>query len=195
MKRDLVIGIVGATILVAAMVGVFRYEASQVSGTAWDVAWRDANVAGTVVNGITQEGETTPVSMEVTHTNVTMATFTLTWVDDIGDPDEFELTVTSPTGEKKTAPSSTSGRIELAFTDLVTEPSPMRIFANDRLEAEQRVAREHTSTAAMGEWIVEVRLVNAGGVTAGGITVIPDENNEWTLKPTFRTYAADLSAV
>lgn len=189
MKRDTVIGIVGTVLLVAAMVGVFRFEAAQGGGSSWTVTWETAEIEGPGDSGTTAAGVTTPVELELLVPNVTRIEFVLTWTDDVGAADAFELRVTSPAGENATAASET-GRLSLVVDELAPVPGEMRLLAATQAEAEARTARDATTRAADGTWGVAVYLERARGVEApGGVEVQPDPGNAWELTTTLTTYS------
>lgn len=189
MKKDMVVGIVGTVILVAAMVGVFRYEAARGGGQSWQVTWAEATAPGPEADGSTNAGATTPVELNVTTPNVTAIRFTLTWTDDAGNPDTFNLTIGGPDGRNWSAEGS-SGEITVTVEGLAPMPAPMSILAASQAEAEARVARDATTHAAEGVWGASVMLVSAPGVPApaGGVEVVPDGRNAWTLTATLVTY-------
>lgn len=193
MKRDLVIGIVGAAILLAAMVGVFRYEAAR-AGDAFDVAWTTETSAGPSTSGQTAEGAESQVTLSVNQTNLTSLTFFLNWTDDIGDPDEFELTVIDPDGVSQTVTGST-GSLAVTFSNLSATPPPTRTLGQDEADARARLAQANTGTAGIGTWSFVVRLVDAGdqSVPAAGVPITEDTGNAWTLETRQESYAPQLS--
>lgn len=189
MKKDLVIGIVGTVILVTAMIGVFRYEASRGGGSSFEVTWSEATRDGPGAQGATQAGVTTPEEIDVNATNVTGIEWVLTWTDDVGNPDEFNLTVTSPSGENRSI-QGTNGRLSVVFEGIAPMPGEMRILAASQAEAEGRIARDATTRGAEGTWGVAIRLVRAPGVVSptSGVEVPPDGQNAWTLASTLTVY-------
>src|ERR1051326_592820 len=95
MNRDTVIGLVGAVILVVAMVGVFRYERAQPE-TGVD-AFTQIAAPGPTAKGTTNVGAKSDATLPVAKTNVTKAVFTVTWTANAGK-DTVTLTVTPPAG-------------------------------------------------------------------------------------------------
>lgn len=182
MKRDVVIGIVGAAILVAAMVGVFRYEAGR-AGTAFDVAWTTSGIAGPTADGETAEGAQSELTLNVTQANLTRLVFHLNWTDDAGTPDEFEFTVIDPSGESQTV-TGDSGSLEVVFDNLSALPPPTRTLGKDEAEARARLAQQNSATAGTGTWSFVVRLVDAGdqSVPVAGVPVTEDTQNSWTIE-------------
>lgn len=196
LKKDLVIGIVGATILVAAMVGVFRYEASRTAGNAFEVEWTSGSFAGPSANGVAQEGETTETMLSIDRANLTAVTFVLSWTDDVANsqPDEFEVSIRSPDGTIRNATGS-NGRVEVVFEDVAVQPAPQTVLAGSESEARARVDQQ-ASRAGTGEWTVSITLADAGDLTTpvGGVAVQQDTSNGWTLETQLRAYGAQLSA-
>lgn len=189
MKKDVVVGIVGTVILVAAMVGVFKYEASRGGGQSWRVTWADAEVPGPDAQGTTQVGGTTVAELNVSTANVTRITFTLKWTDDVGAPDAFNLTIAGPDGTMWSNEGDT-GEVSVTVEGLAPSPAEIRLLAASQQEAEARVARDATTHAADGVWGATVKLVRAPGLVApaGGVEVQPDGKNAWTLTATLTTY-------
>lgn len=197
MKKDLVIGLVGTAILVTAMIGVFRFEAAQ-SGSSFDVAWPTATAAGPSEEGRTEEGQETPVELNVTASNVTRIEFVLEWTDDVeqSGPDTFELRVTAPNGTEYAAEPSAEGRLVVVADNLALVPQPIRVTGSSAEDAEETLAPRYTSTAATGMWSVRVVMVEAGetSTAAGSLPVPQDNGNDWTLTTQVTTYEAEATA-
>lgn len=193
LKQDVAIGLVGTAILVVAMLGVFRYEATQ-GGGSWQVDFETATVAATRASGTTAEGAASALGIDVSERNVTRAEFALEWTDDAGAADEFELQVTSPSGESRAARGS-SGRVAVAFENLAPLPPSVRLLGEDEGTIGERVERDYASDAAAGRWNVTVRLLSAGDQTApvGGVVLQQDAGNAWTLAPTLTAYRATVT--
>ena len=117
MNRDIVVGIVGTAVLVAAMVGVFTYERNSAGPAAPGPG--DGGAAGNVTvpdaTGTTGVGRTTEQKVVVNATSAASVTFTLTWKASQGK-DTLQLAVKPPAGSAivvNATPRSDSGRIEL----------------------------------------------------------------------------------
>lgn len=194
LKKDIMIGIIGATILVAAMVGVFRYEASRATGSAFEVEWESLTLAGPGESGTLQDGQEAQVQLDISQQNLTAVSFVLTWTDDVAnsDPDEFELVVVSPEGEEKRA-SASNGRFEVTFDDLTVQPSPQTVLAGSEADARRQLASQASETGT-GTWSVTVRLVEAGNLEpAPGVVVQEDNANGWDLETQLKAYDARLT--
>jgi hypothetical protein len=197
MKKDLVIGIVGTLILLTAMVGVFRYEAAQ-QGSSFDVTWASRSVDGAPQEDVAAEGTPLAASVNVTQANLTRVEFVLEWTDDDANtaPDRFNLTVTSPTGESRSA-SADSGSISLVFEGIASAPPPARLLGSDEAAARAQALRQYASAAGTGAWNVTITLEDAGDVAApAGQVPVPqlqDVGNTWTLRPVFTFFEATLT--
>lgn len=168
-----------------------RYELTQGRG-AWDVSFESSTTAGPSATGTTREGEASLVGLEVANANVTSAEFVLTWTDDVGAPDLFELLVTSPSGETR-AGNGSAGRVRVAFERIAVHPPDIRLLGEDAL---RRAAEDYADAKAVGRWNVTVRLVTAGDATApaGGLVLQADAGNAWTLTSLLTTYRAEVTA-
>lgn len=193
MKKDLVIGIVGTLILLTAMVGVFRYEAAQ-RGASFDVAWPTRDVTANALSDGNNEGETKTLPLVLDQRNITRAVFRFEWTDNVANsaPDEFVVTITSPSGATRTAQGS-NGLIELVFEGLATQPPAVRLLEPSEAAARQR-AESYANAANTGTWNVTVELVNAGDVADApvGVPAIQDGANDWTLTPVVTVYEAEF---
>lgn len=186
------IGLVGTAILLVAMLGVIRYEAIQ-GGNAWQVAFESSTSPGPGATGSTAEGASSVVGLDLDRPNVTSAEFVLTWADDVGAPDEFELIVTSPSGESRSARGS-DGRLRVAFDRLAILPPGVRLLGDEE-SVRERLARDYASHEAVGRWNVTVRLLSAGDQTApvSGAVLQADPGNAWTLAPALTSYRATVT--
>ncbi len=195
MKKDLVIGIVGAAILVAAMVGVFRYEAGR-AGDAFQVTWDEITSPGPSTPGQTAESAKTEGTVNITQANLTALLFVLTWTDDNPQsaPDEFELIVITPEGESQTA-TGDEGTLSVAFEGLSARPTITTVTARSASDGEAALAQTYTSTSGTGTWSFVVRLINAGDQNAPivGAPITPDTGNPWTLNVEQTSYKPNLA--
>lgn len=195
LKKDLVIGLVGTAILVAAMVGVFRFEAAQ-GGSSFSVTFSSSTTELPAVDGATDEGGASEEAVEVATANATAIEFELAWTDDNANsgPDEFNLTVTSPEGESRSVQGSGSP-LTLTFEGLNQPPPEARVLGSSAEDARERAGREFATRAGTGVWNVTVRLVAAGDVAQAEnpLPLAQDTGNAWTLTPRVTAYAARLA--
>jgi hypothetical protein len=138
MNKDTVVGILGAVILVAAMVAIFYYEGTQApAGTATGgggnlppgTTFRETSAAGPSASGNAQGGTPAEGDIMVNATNVTAIEFTLTWIDDVPDPttasgnDEFSVTITTPDNRSLPAVTSNNGTATVLVRPLCGVPN------------------------------------------------------------------------
>lgn len=197
-SKDTLIGIVGAVILVAAMAGVFWYEGANAGGAGsqrFDVQWSTATMDGPTVEGETQEGESTDETVELTTANITEVSFTLSWSDDVGDPDTFRITVTSPDGSLMNSTEGDSGEIRVAFPGVNDLPPEKTVLADSEEDARAQLADQHTKTLGQGEWQVTIELVEAGDFdpTGQGPPLQEDTGNSWELTTRVTAYEPDVT--
>ncbi|HWG92107.1 MAG TPA: hypothetical protein VNZ52_14755 [Candidatus Thermoplasmatota archaeon] len=199
MKRDTVVGIVGAVILLGALVGILYVQAASApKDLIYTVAWTSQGGALAPVEGTLTDGDTLTERVPVEVANLTEVTFTLTWTDNENSaPDSFTLTVTTPSGRQLPATSRTDGTITVTATAADLNPSPTtgQVAAKDEAEAQRKLAQQHTSTLGQGEWTVAITLDARDNVPATpvGVPVVPrDTGNAFTLNVAYKTYAPTL---
>lgn len=180
MNKDTVVGILGAVILVAAMVAIFYYEGTQVPGGAGGAGGTGGGAGGnalyrtSTVGGPTASGQNTEeVTVDITQANVTAINFTLTWTDDANtDPDTFRVTVTGPTGTTYEGTAEGSDGAE----GVVVRISP--------INSVPAAANAAPDTLGQGTWTVSVELVSVGqvgGLPLPGQIPVTDQGNAWDL--------------
>lgn len=203
MNKDTVVGIVGAALLVVAMIGVFKYEGSQAQSTlgsqAFDVTWATATANGPALDGTTPLEGATSGNLTVAQANLTQVKFTLTWTAQNGR-DTLALTVTPPAGSglQANSTSSDAGTLTLVFDVPNTVPEPHPVFGNSQADAERRLADQQTKRLGTGEWGVTVEFTDATGITGvlpvpGAPPVAQDEQVAWSLKTQLTHYAPALA--
>lgn len=189
-QRDSWLGTVGVALLVLALVGVFIYESSPSAGSAFRVTFPVATLAGPSAAAHGLEGETSVAPFTVMTGNLTRVDIVLSWTDDVGEPDTFQLAATSPSGETKEVEGS-AGRLALAFSDLASVPIDTHVLAASKPDAQARVAQSASSTAGTGAWLVTVKLVRAPGLApAGGVELQKDGANDWVISSALTMYRA-----
>lgn len=177
MNRDTVTGIVGAAILVVAMVGVFQYErtigaarAGLTDGEGWELA---------TLPGPLHEGEATlggPAAdqiVNVTQANLTNVTFTLKWTGPAGSA--FAMAVDAP-------------------DDVTTE-----IYEADGAEgtltitvpvANARPTADAPTTLGIGDWKVSAAYTSAGDGPTSTLPppAGPATTATWTLTVSYEAW-------
>lgn len=165
MKKDTVIGLVGVIVLVAAMVGVFRFEQGQVAGLTTASAFSLANETLDAVSGTVAVGATESHLVNVTQANVTRVSFTVTWTPGQGSTDLVNVTVRPPEGmEAGGQQESDSGSVT------VTVDVPNGRPAGAPL------------TLGMAEWKVDVKFVSSQGPAPAGLPVLADTSLSYALE-------------
>lgn len=197
-RKDLAIGLVGTLILLAAMVGVFRFEAAQ-AGDAYRVSWPTATAAGPGDEGRSTEGQETAVDLNFTSVNITRIEFVLSWEDDVAEsePDTFTLRVVAPNGTAYEAEAASGGELVIDAAGLALVPQEIRVNGASKERVERDLVTRYANDAATGIWQVTVTMVEAGGTSgpAGGLPLPQDDGNDWTLTTRVTTYSADAKSV
>lgn len=197
MNKDTIIGIVGAVVLVAAMVGVFQYEGSQsastLGGAQFQVTWATDSANGPTVSGSTAVGEETEEVLTVEETNLTRSEFTLVWTPGPGSTNTMRLTVTPPAGTGLDAQTveGTGGEISLSFDVPNDVPQDATVFGNSEEEARGRLAAQYTKSVGTGDWGVTVAFDSAEGPVPG-VPVGGDSEVAWDVNTILTRYAPSL---
>ncbi len=201
MNKDTIVGIVGAVILVAAMIGVFKYEGSRAQATlgskSFDVAWTTKEVTGPTLTSGTALRSSTEEKVTVTESSIVDADFTITWTAQQGE-DTLRLTVVPPDGSdlNESSAEGASGSLTVTFTSINEPPSTDRAFGDETKETEERLSAQHAKSRGTGEWTIRVEFLDATGVS-GPIPVAPpiaaDQEVQWTLATALSVYAPTLT--
>lgn len=194
MKKDLVIGIVGTAILVTAMIGVFRFEASQAGGS-FDVRFPTAQAETDAGEARTEAGTPTVVQVNLSAENLTRVEWVLTWTDDEptrSGEDTATLTVASPDGATRTV-SAAAGEAVLVFEGLNPVPPDATLTGSDAEAAQARARDLYASRNGTGAWNVTIAIDVGQEVPTGGLPVPVDTGNQWTLVARLTTYRAELT--
>lgn len=200
MKRDTIVGIVGAVALIAAMAGIFQYEKSQPASTlgskAFDVAWAIEDANGPTTTAATPLGETTEATLEIAQANLTRAKFTVAWTPQQGT-DTLRVVVTPPAGSGlspgETRADSGEAVVEIELPNEV--PPDFRMFANSEAEAHARLAAQNTQSLGTGTWTIAVTFEEASGVVPvpGLPPVGADTEVQWDVATILSSYAPTLT--
>lgn len=200
MNRDTIIGVIGAAILMGAMVGILYVQgASAPKDTMYSVTWETQAGGLDAITGRAEGGTASEENVSLDVANLTNVLFTLTWTDD--DPsalDAFTLLVTTPGGQTFRSTAATSGSILVNVTPefLNSPPVPGQVAAKDQAEAEQKLAASNTRDAGRGAWTVKIQVEPR---TANPSTPVPlpgagpDTGNDWSLKVDYTTYRPVLA--
>lgn len=192
LNRDTAVGIVGAIVLVAAMAGVFFYERSQFS--SYEVAWQ-AQEAGTASDdGSLDEGASQDHTFTADGEGLSTVRVTLTWTDDVGQPDTFEVTVQGPNGTYSDSDDGASSPLEV---EVPIHEAPDTTTATGRSleDARDQANASATWTDGTGDWTVTVTLVDAPGeqTPVGGQETDPDGSQEYELAFSYERWEPSLA--
>lgn len=207
MNKDTVVGILGAVILVAAMVGIFYYEGTQAPGGSaaaggsgpFAVTWKSDMTSLAAVSGQSQLGQSASQTVNVTAANVTKAEFALTWTNDqapIG-PEKLTLTVKAPDGKTYTA-SGDTGTVTVLVSPVNAEPAVNHTGGASEADAQSALAGAYTTTNGTGAWTVTVNYDavegQAGAVPNPGLPVPVGATNPmpWSVTPKLTTYSSQV---
>ena len=155
------------------------------------IGW--ALVPGTIpaISDHSAENSTLNRTVSLGAPNMTLASFRLTWKDDIPHwllgayNDDFGMKVVDPANNTQ-ALRDMGGNITLNFT-LADPPSPFSLSARTEAEAMAQVGGKYSKGIGVGDWLVTVDLGEAGG--AQEITGMDlDTGNNWKLDVTYFVY-------
>lgn len=183
-----------ALALLAGLVAVLAFTGGEAGSTplAYGVEWPVEEGPSTVEESELEEGRNETHTFELARANVTHVTVTLTWSDDVGQPDEFRLAVHPPNGTE-IANASRNETIEIGFP-LASPPQLDLVEAANRSQARERVAEE-ASEAGQGTWEVVVSLADAPGrrpVPGADLETEPDGSNTYNLTFSHRAFYAEI---
>lgn len=193
MDRRVLVGAVGV-VLLAALVAVLAFTGSEADGRslAYDVEWPVEPGPATTRSGQLEEGRNDSYTFELDRPNVTEVRLQLTWEDDGGQPDRFQLRAAPPNGTAVTN-ASRNETINLTF-ELQQPPELATVEAENRSQAQQQVAQQATRAGA-GVWEVEVTLEDAPGrrpVPGADLETEPDGSNSYELTFAHDAFHAEL---
>lgn len=178
-RKDTIVGVTAAVILVAAMAGVFLYERAQFQ--EYPVTWEAAPVQSLEDGRTLSEGESQTYPLEATTKGMAHLRAELTWTDGNGEADTFAVDVESP-GGSTVQESAASSPIE-AQVDVNPEPDTSTVSARSADEARQQANSSVTSTEGQGNWTVTVTLESAPGTQGtGGVGGQEDGANDYSLE-------------
>ena len=176
MNRDTVIGIVGAVILVAAMVGVFQYERTRAPDSLSGLVLQTVPIAN--ATGATVVTATSEEAINVTQANMTNVTFALKWTVPPPAPGApasqatVSLEIVPPPGVNATgerAAQAASGSVEVKLQ--LPNPKPA----------------SGPVTLGMGGWTAKIKFVSSTSPT-GALPVPQNEQIQWTLTGTAQAW-------
>ncbi|MFA5943523.1 MAG: hypothetical protein WC876_03545 [Candidatus Thermoplasmatota archaeon] len=158
---------------------------------AFNISWAPREAAAGEHEGELAPGESKQVPFTVSSTNVTRVTAILSWSDEPvagqqSDPDLFQVNLTSPAGETRSFLGRNEGPSGSLTASFIVNgfPAPTTVLAEGHDEAlDLAHAASPARLEGTGDWLAEVTLVEAGGVA-----VVPDPGNAWTLRLFVQTF-------
>lgn len=170
MNRDTITGLVGAAILVVAMVGVFQYERSlgaQAATDPGDLTLQSFD--GPTISETTALGEATDSLVNITHERAANVTFTLTWSG--ASTNTLSVALDAP---------------DAVTSDVMTDESD-----TGTITITVAVPQDAQAAAASEDWKVSVAFVNAAGTGPSPLPppAGPDASVTWTLTTSVEAWA------
>lgn len=156
MNRDVVVGVAWAVGLVLVMAGVFTYEYVTYEGGPLEAVEMAETHTGTLTESSSDDYE--PV---LAGAGLARLEAHLTWSDDVGEADRFEVTILNAAGEQVARQGADSGVIDIVI-DIQDVPESGSM--PDAWDGEQT-------------WTVTVRLLEAPGVT-GAVAPLDEADGE-----------------
>lgn len=191
-NRDTTIGVVGSLVLIAAMAGVFLYERGQFDD--YTITWGTAEGVLASDDGTLSQGASQSFEAVVAHEGVARVRAVVTWTDDAGDPDTFEVVVRDPGGAEVDRQSGSSGEV-MAEATVTEAPARTSVAARSPEDARDQAMAGLDASAGQGTWTVEVLLVEAPGTTLPGANVeaAADGSNDFDVEVVLVTWDARLA--
>lgn len=149
--------------LVAAMSGVFFYERSQFS--TYEVDWQSQQAGTTTEGGSLDEGASQDHTVTIDAERLSTVRVRLTWSDDVGEPDTFELAVNGPNGTYSGGDASASSPLEVEVP-IHEDPGTTTASGRSLEDAHGQANATASWTDGTGAWTVTVTLANAPGEQA-----------------------------
>ena len=184
-NKETLTGLLGAVVLVAAMIGVFFYERGQFH--EYDVTWQQApsETAQQAQGATLSTGEAADHTFTLQAPSLATVEVTVTWTDDGGDPDTFQVLVEGPDGRSGNAQGS-QGELVVEVPVAETPTATSAVGRNEEAAREMLLSQVATGQG-QGTWTVTVTLEAAPGATTpvGGAETQADGANDYevTLQP------------
>lgn len=177
-NRDVVIGIAGAAILIAAMAGVFFYERAQFA--EYDVSWNQVQAGSSSEDGTLNEGQDRSYTFTADADRLSSITLTLSWTDDVGAGDTFEVVVQGPDGTYTASQEASSSPLEVSIP-IREAPETTTTVARSLEDAREQLNETEGWTNGTGDWSATVTLVDAPGEQLAGQETAPDGDQDYEL--------------
>lgn len=191
METEVRNGIAVAVGLLVLFAATFVYASGYYRANSRDVGWRTVGQDGPSAQETTEEGQATVRTLTIEQGNLASITFTLTWSDDVGDPDSLRLEVTGPEeGLEASSGSESDGSIEVTVPVNEVPPASEEFGPDDQVR--QRMIDEFGTMRGSGAWTVTVRVASAPGDNSNPVLPVEDGEQAWSLATTLTTFEPDL---
>jgi PKD repeat protein len=162
----------------------------QITLRSYEVVWTLHNETGFNRFGFTRENQTTELNTNITEDDLYKVVVRLNWTDfmpilNLTESDEFELLVTTPSGDWKVV-NSTSELIIIEFTNINVREN-YNITAESLVAATELVnVRSPTSDSEVGQWDFDITALRCSG------GYVRDFGNSWRLVVEYYYYTVDI---
>lgn len=191
-NRDTAVGLAGAAVLIAAMAGVFFYERAQFGTYA--VAWEQTEAGSVLEGGTLEEQASQSYTFTADADRLSRIVLTLSWTDDVGDEDTFEVAYEGPNGTYADTMEATSSPLVIEVP-IHEAPGTSTVTARGAEDARAQLNTSASWTNGTGDWTVTVTLVDAPGEQApiGGQETDPDGSQDYELAFTYERWEPSLT--
>lgn len=159
-NRDVLIGIAGAAILIATMTGVFFYERARF--TEYDVTWHQVQAGSETETGSLDAQTSESYTFTADADRLSSVTLTLSWTDDAGEPDTFEVALQGPNGTYSDTADGASPPLTVEVP-IHGDPGIRTATGRSLEDARDQLNTSTSWTNGTGDWSVTVTLVDAPG--------------------------------
>lgn len=188
-NREAIVGAVGTAVLVAAMVGLFFYERAQFE--AYEVSWTQREADDGTRSGTLEAGASESYTFTASEQRLAGVSAALTWSDDAGAPDTFELAIQGPNGTYQQTAEGDASPLEIEIPVKET-PETTKMTARSLEGARQQVNASASWTNGTGEWSMTVTLVSAPGDQIAGQEAMEDGSQSYELTFAYDRWVAAL---
>jgi PKD repeat protein len=166
----------------------------------FEVIWTMNNESALNRVGFTAENESSNLAFNITQQDLHMVVVTLNWTDFLplmnvsdADPDEFRLTVTSPSGNQQSA-TSTDELIVLSFEEINIRTN-YELQADSLVSATEEVNKNNPpSDKETGQWQVEISALDCpGGILLEDNDFFGDFGNSWHINVDYFYYSININ--
>jgi len=165
-------------------------EAISITLRSYKVKWIMNNDTALNRVGFTLENQTSNLNTNISEKDLHKVIVRLNWTDympilNLTESDEFELSVTSPTGQHKVI-NSTSELIIINFSNINVREDYM-VYASSMVEATEIVnSKTPSSIAEVGQWTFDITALHCPG------GYIRDFGNTWRILVEYYYYTVEI---